>query len=197
MPNVLLKGLVYGTTLVFVTLMLSSCVWQVRPGAATPDSAPVFLTRYAQHSRIALPKAPDRFVEFGFGDWYYYALGEKGLWSSLRAAFFSPYSALSRRELLGTLDTQEFLSWAGGEQTVLLWVDTELAEQLLQQLEKKWESLTETRVYRETDGLYFAQWDRPYFLLRNSNHQTADWLRRLDVDVRGWTILSDFRIVPE
>lgn len=192
-----LRGLVFGTVLLFATLLLSGCVWQVRPGVAVPDAAPVFLTRYAQHSRIALPKDAGGFVEFGFGDWYYYALGEKGLWSSLRAAFFSPYSALSRRELRWTLDAQDFLHWAGGEQTALLWVDPEQANRLLRELEYKWDSLTALRVYRETDGLHFAQWDRPYFLLRNSNHQTADWLRRLDVDVRGWTILSDFRVVPE
>jgi hypothetical protein len=33
-----------------------------------------------------------------------------------------------------------------------------------------------------------------YHVFRNSNHATAEWLRELGCDVRGFPLLSNFRV---
>lgn len=187
-------------TLFFLGMILKGCTWNVYADTefseAANDLSPVFLTVYAQHTRIALPRYQEGFVEFGFGDWSYYALGQKGFWSSLRAAFFASPSALSRRELSWNTDPLDFQLNAGGERSALLWVDSSLVQQLLDKLEDQWESLQAAKVFREEEGLGFAKWDRPYYLFKNCNYQTAEWLRQLGLEVRGWTLLSQFNILP-
>lgn len=81
-------------------LSCAGCAWTVHPPDPQTSMAPVVLSQYGWHTRLALP-GPDgsSFIEYGFGDWRYYALEERSLASGLRALFFSDTATLSRRPL--------------------------------------------------------------------------------------------------
>lgn len=176
--------------------LLAACSWTVVPPDLEGPGAPVFVTSYDKHTRLALPSG-DGFLEYGFGDWHYYALEEWGTGSMVRGAFFSRGSAFSRRRLPWTDDEEEFRRAAGGVSSLRVEVDAARAADLLARLERRWVELEELggeRVYREWEDLDLARWDERYHLFDNSNHKVVHWLRELDVEVRGWTLTNRFKL---
>lgn len=177
-------------------LVGGGCAWKVIPPSAEGDTIPVFVTSYNKTSRLALPADPPRLVEFGFGDWHYYALEERGFASTIRAALFSPAATLCRRELPWSEDPEVVRRRSGGEATIRIDVDASLAAGLLNELEGLWDSLAEPRHYREREDLTLARWDDVrYTVFRNSNHLVVAWLQDLGCEVRGWSLLNRFHIV--
>ncbi len=162
---------------------------------------PVYLTAYALHTRLALPDpdAPDAMIEYGFGDWRYYALGSKGPWNGFRALFFSRAAAMSRRRLSYDEDPVLFARNAWGERSVRILVERERADALRERLEGAWDSLGREgadSVFRPGSGVALRKSGEAYGLFRNSNHRSASWLRELGNEVRGPTVLNKFRVAP-
>lgn len=180
--------------LVVVVFGLSAaCTWTVVPPDLDQPGAAVMVTSYDKHARLALPSGDGRFVEYGFGDWHYYALEQWGTRSMLRGAFFSQGSAFSRRHLPWTDDPEAFRHAAGGVSTYRMEVDPARVAALRQRLEARWAQLDGERVHRDWEDLTLVRWDRRYHLFDNSNHKVVHWLRELDVEVRGWTLTNRFR----
>lgn len=175
----------------------AGCAWEVVPPSVSAgvEPATVFVTDYGRHTRLGLPAGERVVVEWGFGDWDYYALEKTGPMASLRA--ISPFgsSTLARRDLLRVSDVRGFQSAAGGVRTVAFVVEREKADALLADLESRWRCGREVgAARRETEGLEFALDEERYHLLRNSNSKTAVWLRELGCEVSGMPILSNFRV---
>lgn len=173
--------------------LVAGCSWTVAPPDLDRPGTPVFVTAYDKHARLALPTA-DGYLEYGFGDWHYYALEQWGVGSMARGAFFSRGSAFSRRRLPVIDDEEGFRRAAGGISSLRIEVDPARAAALLARLEQRWEELEGERVYREWEDLELARWDRRYHLFDNSNHKVVRWLRELDVEVRGWTLKNRFTL---
>ncbi len=178
-------------------LLLGGCAWTIVP-PPLPDEAEsetVFLTDYGRHARLGLP-ADDRTVwEWGFGDWDYYALEDRGTWSSLRALSFFGRSTLARRPLPPSIDADQFRSAAGGVRTVAIEVERGKAAELLAELEAQWErGLEYGEAHRGQDNLSFVRAEERYHLFRNSNAKIATWLRTLGCEVSGAPLLSNFRL---
>jgi hypothetical protein len=179
-----------------VLLTTAGCTWRITPPGAVERPGTVYVTTYGKHTRLALPQAadPHRLVEFGFGDWHYYALEETGLLSGLRALFWSEASAYSRRELRYHPDPDTFSRLSGGERSARLVVEQSQIAVLRDALEQRWRSLAGETVQRSAEELSLRRSDEPYHLFHNSNHRTAEWLRELGCEVRGVTILGSFRV---
>lgn len=186
------RSLLSGVLLVALLGLLGGCSWTVVPPQAVSEPRTVFVNQYGWHTRLALP-APDSrgYIEYGIGDWRYYAQGERGLLSGFQALFSSEATALSRRELppVGEEDAQ---SRFGSLHSAALEAPQERVAELRRDLEATWEANpTPTLAH---GGQRFRKIDRRYGLFSNSNHQTAEWLRRIGSEVRGVTILGDFRV---
>jgi hypothetical protein len=183
--------------LTFVAGLGAGCTWRVIPPADVRQPTYVYVSEYGRHTRLALPQEnqPSLMVEYGFGDWHFYALEERGPWSAMRALFWSPASALSKRELSYYEDPEQFRRTHHAARSVKVPVDAVRAADLRQRLEHRWSELGRTAptVQRET-GAYVRQSDETYRLWRNSNHRTAAWLRELGCEVTGVTVLSSFEV---
>ncbi len=175
----------------------AGCGWQVEPPriGAGMETATVFVTDYGRHTRLGLPTADGRVVEWGFGDWDFYARQQTGPVASARA--LSPFgrATLARRELPDAGDAEAFRRAARGVRTAALVVERDKARALLADLESSWERGRATGATGlEFHGLEFAPVETRYHLFRNSNSKTAMWLRELGCEVRGVPVISNFRV---
>lgn len=179
-------------TIGLLLAVLSGCSWQVVPPEPTASSQTVFVSVYGRHTRLALPARDEpHYIEYGFGDWRYYALVERSWPSGLRALFLSGASTLSRQELAAPQnpdDTPHF----GSQRTAVLSVPDSNVTALRDELEATWAAADGRE--RVRNGHTFREIDRPYGLINNSNRQTARWLEQLDCTVHGLPVLSNFEI---
>lgn len=177
---------------VCLCLGITGCSWTIVPPGMPGNGENVYVSQYGWHTRLALPAAQDgHYIEYGFGDWAYYARGERGLLVGLEALFFSSNSTLSRRVVPVPKQKNLRLSF-GSDQSVSLKVSGSKVEVLQQELEEAWAANAGSHLQR--GGLSFRKLEQDYGLLYNSNHQTARWLKRLGSEVRGVTILGDFEV---
>ncbi|MHA7880981.1 MAG: hypothetical protein ACX931_14405 [Saccharospirillum sp.] len=177
--------------LLCISLLLQACTWTVIPPEPTANTATVYLSVYGRHTRLALPDGPGQLVEYGFGDWRYYAEAERTLFTGAQALFFSSGATLSRRELThpNTTDlSRHFLS----VRTESIDVPAALASQLHEELLQGWEAAAGEEVRQ--GALVFRRSPQGYSLFHNSNHQTAEWLERLQCEVLGVPVWSTFEV---
>ncbi len=186
--------LIFAGAVMGLPFITAGCAWRVTPPSGLHDPVPVFLTDYGRHTRLGLPEDDQRVVEFGFGEWHYYAHEERGFFSTLRAVSGFGQGTLARRHLPYAESEELFGIGAGGQRSVRFLVEGEKVRELRRSLERKWRQNLDGMTYREWEDLYFVPYDATYHLFRNSNHQTAEWLEALGCEVGGVPILSNFRL---
>ena len=177
-----------------LTIALPGCAWTIRPPSNVANPVPVWITEYGRHCRVALPSGPSKFTEYGFGEWHFYALEDRGILSTLRAATGFGRGAFSRRELTpapdGTLGPRQ----TGGTRLERVLVERTRADSLHRELEARWQgNQTNVRI-RARDRVPVSLDAEGYHLFSNSNHATARWLRRLGCEVRGFPLMANFRV---
>jgi hypothetical protein len=155
----------------------------------------VFISQYGMHSRVAVPIDQTRMVEYGYGDWRYYAEGEKGPWRGLVAIATPTDAALGKRSLSLTRNSDTFRLSAGADRSERLEVEQGRVNQLLGHLEGRYQANIDSEIQPANSLFSFVKDALPYHLSHNSNHQAADWLRRLGCEVRGNPVNANFRVV--
>jgi hypothetical protein len=175
-------------------LGVPGCAWTIKPPAAPPDPVTVWVTEYGRHSRVALPSGRATFLEYGFGEWNFYAREQRGLFSTLRAGAGLGAAAFSRRELSPAEDGTLGPGQTGGMRAVSLQVARSAAEGLRERLEARWAANQPQVIVRSADGVPVSRDRGRYHLFANSNHATAGWLRDLGCRVTGFPVLSNFRL---
>jgi hypothetical protein len=175
-----------------VAPMLQACSWQVVSPDSVQEPATVYVSIYGRHTRLALPDGPGHYVEYGFGDWRFYAEAERNVLTGVQALFFSSGSTLSRRELAqpGASELHRHFS---SNRTEAIEVPAIQARQLGESLQAAWNQAQGEQLNQ--GALAFRRTPIHYSLFHNSNHQTARWLEQLQCDVRGIPFWSDFRVL--
>jgi hypothetical protein len=173
---------------------LCSCAWRIEPPSEVREPVKVYLSEYGRHTRLALPDPEGQFIEFGFGDWYFYGKEERNPLSALRALAGGGGGALSRRVITANPEGGLSMQTTGSSRTEALAVEQELAVRLKDDLEARWQKAG-TVVVREWDGIPVRRVPQRYHLLGNSNHATAGWMTELGCKIRGTPVTSHFRIV--
>ncbi len=174
--------------------VLTGCAWSVKPPPQPQNPSTVYITDYGRHSRLALQVDETHMLEYSFGDWRYYVERERTLWRGVVALTLPTQAGFGRRALPFVDDVEEFNSLAGASRSARLEVEQANVENLLEKLEARYQENIATEVSSDEEGFTFVQDDLSYHLFRNSNHQTANWLRSLDCGVRGIPILSNFQL---
>ncbi|GGX66543.1 hypothetical protein GCM10007392_37820 [Saccharospirillum salsuginis] len=156
----------------------------------------MYVSLYGRHTRLALPVEPGshRYVEYGVGDWRYYALAERHWTSGVRALLLSRQTALSKRSLNiepGAVPKNRLRS----ERTVAIIVPADTVPPLAANLQTLWRNGSGPTIERY--GHSYRKIRRDYGLLRNSNRQTALWLEQLDCRVEGFVLWSEFEVRQE
>lgn len=181
-------------SVLLAVICAGGCAWTVRPPAEVADPAPVYITEYGRHTRVALPANGGTFLEYGFGEWNFYALERNDGISGLRAISGMGSGALSRR----SLPDPGGAGFPGGGKTGLILVERSKAEDLRTRLDARWERNQEHMRVREWDAVPVSRDPERYYLFNNSNHASARWLRELGCEVRGTPVFSNFTVLqPE
>ncbi len=179
---------------IFLALILPGCAWTIRAPSTVTDPVPVWITEYGKHCRVALPSGPSTFTEYGFGEWHYYALEDRGWLSTLRAGAGFGSGAFSRRTLTpapdGTLGPRQ----TGGTRSERIQVERTQADSLRRELDARWQRNQSQIRIRQVDAVPVSRDTAPYNLFDNSNHATAHWLGQLGCEVRGFPLMANFRV---
>jgi len=181
--------------LLSVSLLLSGCAWSIRPPEDVRNPVTVYVNEYGRHTRVAVPAFEantGQFVEFGFGEWRFYGLEDRGATSAVRAALGFGSGAMSMRHLkpnsAGVLTPAE----TGGTRSESIIVERSHAEELRNRLAERWISNPRPARERQVDGVPVKPDPARYHLFDNSNHAAARWLSDLGCRVTGFPILSNF-----
>jgi hypothetical protein len=175
-------------------LVLPGCAWTVRAPSTVADPVPVWITEYGKHCRVALPAGDSTFTEYGFGEWHYYALEERDWLSTLRAGAGFGSGAFSRRTLRPAADGTLGPRQTGGTRSARLTVERTEADRLRRELDARWARNRDDIRIRQADAVPVSRDPARYHLFENSNHATANWLRQLGCQVRGFPLMANFRV---
>ena len=177
-----------------LVLPLTGCATIVFPPGGLADPAPVFITDYDRHSSLVFPTGDGRLVEFGYGQFDWYAL-EKDEWWRVPALLFVPQQGpLAREEWQGPPTVRGVAS--GRRVQEILRVEVELAdrERLLTRLEKRFAAASATRVRNDHYGLTFVCDDDDYCVLHSCNSAVAEWLRELGCCVPEESVSANYEL---
>jgi len=176
----------------FALLALSSaaCSSVVRAPEGVRDPVAVFVLEEALHTGLVLPPAPgasgspECYVEFGFGDWGFYALEDTGWWGSLAAVLWPTDAALARRRFdASTPDALRARApWATLTPVV---VERAAAADLRARLQERFDAARRQVVVDRRFGFKFVPTEASYWLPQNCADVVAGWLEELGCEV-GW-----------
>lgn len=177
----------------FICLMLSGCA-RVIPPMQVEQPVTVYLTDYGRHSSVVLPAGAGRGVEYTYGDWKYYALNQWKWYVGASALFCSEGATLGRRDVPMQADPALMKQTLGARRIVALEVEESKVLALLGAVETRYAAALDTQVYNAYQRTHFVRDSSRYGILNTCNHATAQWLRALGCRVKGWPLLSRFRV---
>jgi hypothetical protein len=164
------------------------CTSTVTPPPPPADPTTVFLLSEALHTGVVLPpdSADDRagYVEFGFGDWSWYALGNEQWYNVFATVLWPTQGTLGRREF-GSHTADEMrarVKWAELEPIV---VSAGKVRALRKKLQAEFDARSAEAVERPELRFRFVPSDGSYWFPHNCADAAADWLRELDCTI-GW-----------
>lgn len=161
-----------------------SCTSTVTPPPAVRDPVTVFLLREALHTGIVLPglQAADPYVEFGFGDWAWFALAEDAWYDAFATVLWPTHGTLGRREFpaWSASAMADAAPWA--ELQPML-IERERATTLRARLQQAFDAGIERRVRRPELRFEFVPFARSYWFADNCADLAAEWLVALGCEV--------------
>lgn len=173
----LVAGLVVVALL--VCLATNSCVSVITPPDGPADPCLAYLLHDAQHVAVVLPGAAGGFVEYGFGDWDWFAALHDSWYHVFDTVLWSTQGCLCRRTLSGARVAR--LEQRGMVRKIV--VDRIDAADLLGDLDQRFDAHRSTLIHNQVYGLDFVETERGYWFLYNCNDAVAEWMERLGCDV--------------
>lgn len=180
------RRLVGAALLALVAVSVFGCTSTITPPPAPAQPVTVFLLREALHTGVVLPplELGGDYVEFGYGDWSWFALGHDAWYHVFATVLWPTQGALGRRPF----DAREAAAlpraawWAD---VTPLQVEAGLAKQLHERLQQQFDAGAAAVVQRRDLGFSFVPWDRSYWLVDNCADVAAEWFTELGCSV-GW-----------
>lgn len=173
-----------------LTFLMFGCTSTVYPPKAPEDPVEVFLLGDAMHTGVVLPPDPlasgnpDQYVEFGFGDWGWYALGQDSWYHSFATMLWPTQATLSRRTF-GASTAKELRQRAFWTELSVVLVDRQRANELRSSLQKQFDAARKHVVVNPSYGMKFVPIERSYWLPNNCADIAAQWFEALGCEV-GW-----------
>ena len=101
--------------LTLAVLLLAACTTTVTPPPAPRFPVTVYVADYGRHASLLVPRPGGELVEFAYGEWKWFALGQKSMWRSPAALFWPTAATLGRRSLPGDLSHDDVARSGGLE----------------------------------------------------------------------------------
>ena len=156
----------------------SSCNSTVIPPPPPDDPIVVFLLREALHTGVVFPAPtandPTGYVEFGFGDWSWYALGNDAWYNVFATVLWPTQGALGRREF-GVSTPEELRRVAYWAELSPIVVSQQCAQELRQSLQAAFDARLAQAKDRPDLRFRFTPSDDSYWLPHNCADTAAVW----------------------
>jgi hypothetical protein len=158
------------------------------------DPVTVYLTDYGRHSSILIPTSEDRYTEYAFGDWEFFALGHTRWWVGMRAAVHSPQATLGRREVELPEDDRALRKLLRCARLMRFEASRARVEVLAINLDRSFRLSSTRPTHSKYSDLEHVYDTGDYWGFHNCNHVTAEWLKQLGCEIRGSALLSNFEV---
>lgn len=154
------------------------------------DPCTVFLLQEALHTGLVLPPAPGEpagYVEFSFGDWSWYALGNDAWYRVFEVMLLPTRGTLGRRafDCATAAELPRAAAWATVSPIVC---SAQKVAQLRQRLQAEFDAASGEAVERRELRFRFVPAAESYWFPNHCADVTARWLEELDCTV-GWSVV--------
>ncbi|MFN0008064.1 MAG: hypothetical protein ACKVXR_09175 [Planctomycetota bacterium] len=169
------------------------CASTVTPPKDPPDPIVVHLLSTGRHAGVLLPNGDGRTVEYGYGDWTWYALGKDDWWRAPAVVLWPTQGTLGRRYVLDADLAAMNLSYGGGTLEELR-VSRDSADRLLARLDTEFVAGGEGH-FNPLYDMSFVKHPDGFWMFHDCHDEVAEWLEELECDV-GWApIRAGLRVV--
>ncbi len=183
MDSSLHKACVRIFTLIFLLDCLSTigCSSVVRPPQKVKNPVSIFVVSAALHSGIVLPtKEEGSYVEYGFGEYRWYALNQDAWYRVFPSVFYPTQGALGRR-LFDANNNESIRRNAYAHAVHEIKVENSKLVALREKLKKQF-SESGQPIWNSSYQMSFAKLES-YWLFNSCHDRTALWLKELGCHV--------------
>ena len=174
--------------------LAASCTSIVRPPASPPEPTRAYVVYGARHRGVVLPAEAGGYVEFGYGDFDWYALGKDRWYHACDTVLWPTGGTLATRRI-DARDELGLLASFEASRLVTIVVSAERARALASRLEREFERGGRP-FFRPEIEMHFVRSPRRFWCLYNCNDATAEWLEELGCSVSRVPIRKDLEVVP-
>ena len=175
-----------GIACLFVAaVLLAGCGNTIHRSEAASETRKVYLIDLGRHTRLAFGLPDGEFVEYGYGEWQWYARMEDQWWRVPATLLWPTQGTLGRREWRGAGAEDRLLQQYAGLNVLDLPAEKSKVEALVAELDREFNRRSNRMLRNPIYGPDFVPYDRPYWLFNNSNHAVKEWLQALGYRVTG------------
>lgn len=178
-------------------IAFSGCVNTIHAPGEPAEARMLYLLDLGRHTRVAFGRGNGEFVEYGYGEWLWYAKGEDGWWRVPSVILWPGRGTLGRHEWRGPLAKKRLLRKYAGLEVLALPAEEDRVAALVGELDRAFQDRAEELVRNERYGLDFVPYGRDYWLFHNSNHAVKDWLEAVGYEVSGPALLARWQLEEE
>jgi hypothetical protein len=164
------------------------------PNPIEPRAA--FLIDHGTHSSLVLETSEDKMLRYSYGDFRYYALRDTSLASGAAALLWPTPATLGRGELEGPVSEENLREQlvVVVEEIYPIDVPAQKADRLILELDAIYFEGEDQHINVPEYGLIFAPHPIDYLFSSNSSTMIGVWLRKLGVEVYGWSLTSSWSV---
>jgi hypothetical protein len=163
-------------------ILFSGCVSYITPPAMPAQPVEVFLVQDGIHSGLIMPRPDGGYIEYGYGDWDWYALNYTSWYHVFDTVLWPTQGALGRRPYVARTP-DELRAQCPGSELAALCVAGPDVDVLLRDLDARYEAGRATEVFNEVTRMHLVQVPESFWWGYNCADATAEWLRRLRCSV--------------
>lgn len=171
------------------------CASTVTPLKDPPDPVVVHLLSTGRHAGVLLPNGDGRTVEYGYGDWSWYALLKNDWWRAPVTALWPSQGTLGRRYIRDA-DLAAMNRSYGGGMLEELRVSRVSADRLLARLDAEFAAGGEPH-HNELYDMDFVKHDDDFWMFHDCHDEVAEWLREIDCRVEWAPIRTGLRLAEQ
>jgi len=176
-----------------VFFTITGCVSDIRPPTAPADPVATYLLMDDRHRGVLLPRVEGGFVEYGFGDWDWYADNKNSWYHAFDTVLWPTQGALGRRFSAARDgdDLRREFYWMKLYEIV---VARSNMEALRAELAQAYAEEATQEVYNPRYRMSFVPNGDGYWLFNNCNDVVATWLEKLGCSVSWVPIRLDLDV---
>lgn len=180
--------------LVAATVLFAGCANTIHPPAAPDEARRLYLLDLGRHTRLAFGLPDGGFVEYGYGEWRWYAKLEDQWWRAPAVLFWPTQGTLGRRYWRGPGAEARLLNEYDGLNVLELPAAEDKVDALVAGLDREFERHSAHVIHNAVYDLDFAPVDRRYWFGNNSNHAVKKWLQQTGYGVSGSGLFANWKL---